>query len=165
MRFRVIAGALCLFLLPLFLCAEPDLVIFVRHAEKEAAPQDNPSLTPAGRERAAALVQVVEVLTAKVPLRAIFTTDFARTRETAAPLAAATHIAPTVTNDDPMARIRAMRGGTVVIVGHSNTLPAFIEALGGPAGIVIGDAEFSHLFVLSAPATRQAKLASLSYGK
>jgi phosphohistidine phosphatase SixA len=159
---RLLAAAL---LLSQALCAAPDLIIFVRHAEKEAAPKDNPPLTPAGRERAAELVKVVEVLTAKIPLRAIFTTDYLRTRETAAPLAAATHIAPTVTNGDPLAGIRAIHGGAVVVVGHSNTLPGFIQALGGPAGIAIADAEFQHLFLLAAPGTPRAKLAALTYGK
>jgi broad specificity phosphatase PhoE len=110
-------------------------------------------------------VKVVEVLTAKLPLRAIFTTDYLRTRETAAPLAAATHITPTTTNDDPLPRIRAIRGGAVVVVGHSNTLPGFIQALGGPSGVVIADEDFQHFFLLAAPATRQAKFASLAYGK
>ncbi len=98
---------------------------------------------------------MVEVLTAKLPVRAIFTTDYLRTRDTAAPLAAAARIAPTVTNDDPVARIRAIQGGTVVIVGHSNTLPAFIEALGGPAGIVIADGEYRHAFCCPHPARRR----------
>ena len=159
---RLLAAAL---LLLQALYAAPDLVIFVRHAEKEAAPKDNPPLSPAGRERAAALVKVVEVLTAKIPLRAIFTTDFLRTRETAAPLSAATHIAPTVTNDDPVTRIKAIQGGAVVVVGHSNTLPGFIQALGGPAGIVIADEEFQHMFLLAAAATPQAKLATVNYGR
>lgn len=159
---RLVAAAL---LLSPGLFAAPDLVIFVRHAEKEASPTDNPPLSPAGRARAAEFVKVVTVLTAKIPLRAIFTTDFLRTRDTAAPLAAATHIAPTVTNDDPVARIRAIRGGAVVVVGHSNTVPGFIQALGGPAGIVIDDAEFGHLFLLATPGTSQAKLAALTYGR
>ena len=162
---RLIATALFLFLVTPTLSAAPHLVIFVRHAEKEEAPKDNPPLTAAGRERAAELVKVVEVLTAKGPLRAIFTTDYLRTRETAAPLAAATHVAPTVTNDNPIARIRAIQGGTVVVVGHSNTLPDFIETLGGAAGIVIADAEFGRLFLLAAPGTTLAKLATLAYGK
>jgi len=159
---RLVAAVL---LLSTALAAAPDLVIFVRHAEKEAAPTDNPPLSPAGRVRAAELAKVVAVLTAKIPLRAIFTTDFQRTRDTAAPLAAATRIAPTVTNDDPVARIRAIRGGAVVVVGHSNTVPGFIQALGGPSGIVIADEEFGHLFLLAAPGTPQAKLAALAYGK
>ena len=164
MVFRLFA-ATSLLLFPVLLPAAPDLVILVRHAEKEAAPKDDPPLTAAGRERAAELARVVAVLTAGAPLRAIFTTDYQRTRETAAPVATAAHVVPITSNDDPVAKVRAIQGGVVVIVGHSNTLPKFIEALGGTAGVVIEDAEFNHLYLLAAPGTPRAKLAAVSYGK
>jgi len=156
---------LTLFLLPVVLAAAPDLVILLRHAEKEAMAADNPHLNTAGRERAAALKNVVEALTTKIPVRAIFTTEFLRTRETAAPLAADLHIVPIATNGDIIDKVLAIHGGTVVIVGHSNTVPGFIAALGGPAGTVIGDAEFDHLYVVAAPGTPQTKFAALTYGE
>lgn len=165
MIFRTLALALAFVVWSPVLSAWPDVVILVRHAEKEAEPKDNPPLTMAGRERAAELAKVVEALTVRTPVRAIFTTDYTRTRETAAPLAAALRVTPTVTNEDPMARVRELQGGTVVMVGHSNTLPGLIQALGGGAGQTIGDAEFDHLYVIAAPGTSQAKLASLRYGK
>lgn len=139
--------------------------MLVRHAEKEAEPAKDPHLTPAGRARAEELARLVDIMMQKFPLRAIFTTGYLRTRETAAPLAAASHIAPIATNDDPVAQVLAIQGGMVVIVGHSNTLPKLIEALGGPAGIVIADAEFNRFFALAAPGTAQAKLADSTYGK
>ena len=163
-RASVVVLAL-LFGVPAALAAPPGLVILVRHAEKAALPADNPPLTPAGRERAAELAKAVEVLSANVPLRAIFSTDYVRTIETAKPLSQASHVPVTVVKGDLAPRVLAIAGGTVVIVGHSNTLPPIIEALGGPSGIVIGDAEFKHLYVLAAPGTTHAKLAALAYGK
>jgi len=145
--------------------AAPGLVILVRHAEKEAAPAEDPGLTAAGQERAAELARVVAVLTANVPLRAIFSTTYQRTRQTAAPLAAASGVPVTASNDDPVPKVLAIRGGAVVIVGHSNTVPALIRALGGPAGVVIADSEYGHLYVLSNPGTPRATLASLGYGR
>jgi phosphohistidine phosphatase SixA len=156
---------LSLFLCPVFLAAAPAIVILVRHAEKEAEPAKDPHLTLAGRARADELAKLVDVMSQKFTLRAIFTTDYLRTRETAAPLAAASHVAPIITNDDPVAQVLAIQGGMVVIVGHSNTLPKLIEALGGPAGIVIADGEFNRFFALAAPGTTQAKLADSTYGK
>jgi phosphohistidine phosphatase SixA len=156
---------LSLFLVPVFVAAAPAIVILVRHAEKEAAPADNPHLTPAGRARAEELSKLVDILMQKFPLRAIFTTDFLRTRQTAAPLSAASHVALTVTNDDPTAQVLAIQGGMVVIVGHGDTVPKLIEALGGPAGIVIADNEFNRFFALAAPGTLRAKLADSTYGK
>jgi broad specificity phosphatase PhoE len=141
------------------------VVVLVRHAEKEAAPADDPPLTRAGRKRAAELAKRVKVLAAKYPLRAIFTTDYVRTRQTAAPLAAATHVAPTVTNDDPVNGVLAIHDGIVVIVGHSNTIPKLIQELGGPAGIVIADGEFNRFFTLAEPGTPRAKLVDATYGK
>jgi broad specificity phosphatase PhoE len=164
MYLRVLfAFVLALLLAPLSLAA-PDLVILVRHAEKAASPADNPSLTPAGRARAAELARVVAVLSAKAPLQAIFSTSFRRTRETAAPLSKATGVAVT-TADDPTAQVLAIQHGTVVIVGHSDTVPALIKAMGGPSGIVIADTQFSNLYVLSGAGSAQAKLAALRYGK
>jgi broad specificity phosphatase PhoE len=160
--FRIIFALLLL--APGELAAAPDLVILVRHAEKEALPADNPHLNAAGRERAAELAKVVAVFAAKIPLRGIFTTEFLRTRETAAPAAAAFHIAPVATNEDIVAKVRAVAGGTVLIVGHSNTVPGLIQALGGPAGVSIGDSEFNHLYVLAAPGTLKVKFAALAYG-
>ena len=101
MRGSFALALLSLFLFPVFLAAAPAIVILVRHAEKEAAPADNPHLNAAGRARADELAKLVEILTQKFPLRAIFITDFLRTRETAAPLSSASHVALTVTNDDP----------------------------------------------------------------
>ncbi|HXA52421.1 MAG TPA: hypothetical protein VNV86_19020, partial [Candidatus Acidoferrum sp.] len=107
---------------------------------------DNPHLSAAGRARAGELAKLMEILTQKFPLRAIFITDFLRTRETAA-------------------QALAIQGGMVVIVGHSNTVPKLIEALGGPAGIVIADNEFNPFFALAAPGTPRAKLSDSTYGK
>ena len=101
MRRSFALALLSLFLFPVFLVAAPAIVILVRHAEKEAAPADNPHLSAAGRARAGELAKLMEILTQKFPLRAIFITDFLRTRETAAPLSSASHVALTVTNDDP----------------------------------------------------------------
>jgi hypothetical protein len=47
-----------------------------------------------------------------------------------------------------------------VVIGHSNTIPALIQALGGLGGVVIADAEFNHLYLLAG-----SSLASLTYGK
>lgn len=41
--------------------------------------------------------------------------------------------------------------GVVLVVGHSNTIPAVIAALGGPRLPDICDATYSDLFVLTPP--------------
>ena len=44
--------------------------------------------------------------------------------------------------------VRAHAGRTVLVVGHSNTIPAIIAALGGPKLPDICDTQYSNLFVL-----------------
>jgi broad specificity phosphatase PhoE len=56
------------------------------------------------------------------------------------------------------------RGETVLVVGHSNTIPAIIGALGGPAMPELCDAEYANLFVLSMPARGRPRLVRASYG-
>ena len=63
---------------------EPDRTIYlVRHAEKLAG--DDPSLTPEGAARAELLAETL----GDAGIVRIYSTDYARTRGTAAPLAAA----------------------------------------------------------------------------
>src|SRR5258705_13492021 len=102
-------------------------VIVVRHAEKAAEPAADPPLTAAGEARAEALVSAVGSL----PVTAIVSTDFARTRSTAAPLAARLGLTPEIVDARAPDHARALaqgvlarhRGETVGVVGHSNTGP------------------------------------------
>jgi phosphohistidine phosphatase SixA len=83
-----------------------------------------------------------------------------RTRETAAPLAAARKIEVQQLADPPadtnayataLAKLIATRyaGKGVVVVGHSNTIPAIVEALSGKAVPAIGDNEYDHLYIVT----------------
>jgi len=46
------------------------------------------------------------------------------------------------------AAVRKHAGGTVLVVGHSNTIPAIIAALGGPKFPDLCDGVYSSLFVM-----------------
>jgi broad specificity phosphatase PhoE len=117
---------------------EPTVVILVRHAEKAAQPANDPPLSPEGEARARALAAEL----ADAHLDAVVTTQFARTRLTAAPLAEALHLTPAIvaTSGTALVHARAVAdtirarytGRTVLVVGHSNTIPKIITALGGP---------------------------------
>ena len=67
---------------------------------------------------------------------AIFVTEYQRTQQTAAPLAARDHLKPVVIPANEtgalIKTIRELKSGVVVVVGHSNTVPAIIAGLGGP---------------------------------
>lgn len=128
--------------------AEASPIVFlVRHAEKAATGGDDPDLSTAGQERAKALARMLK----DAEITAIFTTEFKRTRETAAPTEKATKISPTVVpaNDIPalVEKLRALKGNALM-VGHGNTIPDLVNALGIETAISIPDDDYSELFVI-----------------
>jgi broad specificity phosphatase PhoE len=127
------------------------LFLLVRHAERLPTPSmsDDVGLTDAGKARAERLATML----ARSNVKTIFVTRFRRTQETAKPTADRLGIAPTEESDtdELVAKLRAHTDETVLVVGHSDTVPDVIKAFGGPA-VTIADDEFGTLFVL-APAT------------
>ena len=148
----------------------PRLVILVRHAEKAAEPPQNPPLTPAGEERAQALALALK----DAGVTAIVTSDARRTRATAEPLARDLHLTPAVVAVGGgdladhvaavAAEVRRHAGGIVLVVGHSDTIPSIIAALGGPRLRDIPHTEFGHLFVLTPEPGGGARLVQAAYG-
>src|SRR4051812_14602306 len=65
-------------------------VFLTRHAERAGEMGDDPTLTPAGRDRAELLARML----ADAGVRQIFVTEFKRTQETAAPLARKLQVTP-----------------------------------------------------------------------
>lgn len=137
--------------------ASAQMVIVVRHAERAdaGAPAGNamtaspdPELSAAGKARAQALAAMLK----DAGVTAIYTTEYIRTKDTAAPLAAATNVtAEVVSARDQaalIARLKAHTGGAVLVVGHSNTVPAIVKALGGP-DVTIGESEYDSLFFVA----------------
>jgi len=159
-------GALCA---PAALAAERgQIVVLVRHAEKAAAPEPDVALSEAGRTRAEALAATLAGLRPD----AIVVTQYRRSRETAEPLARALKLTPIVvqTGGDVAAHARraadAVRaaGDVVVVVGHSNTVPAIIAALGGPSLDEICETEYAHLFTVVRLAGEPPRLIQSLYG-
>ena len=141
-------------------------VILVRHAEKQSE-GDDPSLTAAGKERAQALVHVL----GEVEIAAVYSTPYARTRETAQPLAVALGLEVTERparnyGSDMAEWIRANHAGDVVVaVSHSNTVPALIEALGARPVPTIEDHKYDDLYVVTIDAEGNATLLAMRYGR
>lgn len=149
-----------------FVCRGPDTVVMVlRHAEKvdETA---NSGLTDAGTERAETFAHVAR----KAGVQAIFHTQFPRTRLTVGPLANALGITTEEYQKDDVAgvvsRVRSdHRGQTVVVAGHSDTVPALVDGfLGRAANVSIGAGDFDNLFVVVRPRCGRARLVHLQYG-
>jgi broad specificity phosphatase PhoE len=139
----------------------------VRHAEKAAAPADDPPLTEAGQARA----QVLMAIARDAGVTAIVTTQLIRTRETARPAAEALKITPDVVRTggaqhaQEVARtIMGHAGGVVLVVGHGNTVPAIIAALGGPRPPPICESTYDNIYLVTVPASGPARVIHARYG-
>jgi len=129
-------------------------VILVRHAERAdtavgQAPTmaADPELSADGRVRAERLASMLK----GADIRAIFVTQFRRTQQTAAPLAAALGLTPIVLKADDeaalLAQLRAVKGHALV-VGHSNTVPSITASLSGTPPVEIADDDFGNLWIV-----------------
>jgi broad specificity phosphatase PhoE len=126
--------------------AEP-IVIVVRHAEKDTAGGADPALSAAGRARAETLARLV----AQAGIARVFTSEFKRTQQTAAPVVEALHITPkVVAGKDVAALVSQLRNGqgNALVIGHSDTVPALLRALGLDQPVTIADQDYGDIFVV-----------------
>ncbi len=108
--------------------AQDFSVFVVRHAEKTVE-TSNPSLSEKGVIRAKVLAEMLS----KSNLEAVYSTPFKRTEQTVAPLASALNLS--VQNypaggGEALAEQLKQAGQSALVVGHSNTVPAIVRALG-----------------------------------
>lgn len=119
----------------------------VRHLNTPEGQRD-PDLLPEGQRVAALLPNRLEAH----PPRAIFVSDYRRTRQTAAAVAARWGLTPIVYDpaDTPglVARVRATTG-PVLIVGHSNTVPDIVEQLGGTRPAPLSHPDFGDVWIIA----------------
>lgn len=146
-------------------------VFVVRHAEKSAEPGD-PPLDAAGERRAKELVRVL----ADVGVDALIATQFRRTRETLLPLAQERGLevgslpvdaADLTAQSRDVARmiLDRHRGGTVVVAGHSNTVPLLLAALGVDDPPILTETDYDDLFVVTIAPGGDRRLIHLHYGE
>lgn len=126
--------------------AAQSSIFIVRHAEKAASNGNDPDLSEAGRARGEALARMLR----DANITAIYTTEFKRTQQTATPLARAlgieTIIRPAQATDFAI-KLQSTQGNALV-VGHSNTIPDLIKALGITTPIEIADSDYDDLFIV-----------------
>ena len=124
-------------------------VILVRHAELQGAAMADPKnlhLSKDGKERAGRLATMLR----DSGVAAIYVTDFARTRETAVPLSRELTVVPKGDPRELVQRLRANHAGQVVlVVGHTDTLPGLIKALGHPGEIKIAAEDYGTVFIVT----------------
>jgi phosphohistidine phosphatase SixA len=141
-----------------------DLQVFlVRHAEKVDHSRD-PDLSEDGQLRAEDLARTL----ADAKIEYIHSSDFIRTRFTAAPVAALFGLDIELYDQNdlgPLAEHLKEVGGRHLVVGHSNTTPDLVELLGGDPGYPIEEEnEYDRLYVLTI-GKNKVNTVLLRYGK
>lgn len=143
----------------------PLTVFVVRHAEKGPEVPD-PPLTEAGNRRAAELARVL----GDSKVTALFVTEFKRTQETLAPLAAATRVRPTQLlardMDALIEQIRALPPGSrVAVASHSNLVHVIVARLTGVNIPELTDLDYDRLVVATVTGKEKGTAVVLRYGE
>ena len=139
-------------------------IILVHHAERDTTliGPDHP-LRAVGVLRAQALVHTLGAS----GISAIYVTPWLRNRQTALPLATALGESLTVVDEiaETVHRLRTRHfGRTVLVVGHSNTVPEIITALTGRPFPTPGRVAYDGMWVVSLARDGRASLVTLRYG-
>jgi broad specificity phosphatase PhoE len=149
--------------------AAQQAVFVVRHGEKIS--DEDERLTEAGRARGARLADMLK----RSGITAIYSTDTERTLGTARPLADALGVKIGIYETAPAAGGRIDAGpfverlrreaprGIVLVVGHSNTVPAILAALGCEEEVSIAGDEYDNLFVVVPKEGAKPALVRLRY--
>ena len=113
--------------LPADYCVE---VYLIRHAEKDRSDplNKNPHLNEKGIERSLLWNGYFE----NKEVNSIYSTNYNRTIETVLPVSLAKGIKPIIysaSNINYESFLKKEKGNTVIVVGHSNTIPGFVNKL------------------------------------
>lgn len=146
-------------------------VILVRHAEKEVVEGSDPQLSEAGRLRAAELARQLVDADVVAGIDAIYSTPYRRTEETVQPVATALGLAinsydakNTETIVDEI--VKTHKGQIILVVGHSNTVPALIGNMGASKKVPeIDENEYDNIYIVSIPWFGKTKTIRLRYGE
>ena len=145
-------------------------VFVVRHAEKATEASD-PSvpLSAGGKVRAQKLAAMLK----DAGITAIYSTDYVRTRATAEPLANALHepihiysAKDAAGRPSPSSLLETLRKepqAVVLVVGHSDTVPGLLSALGVQEKVEIATQEYDNLFIVVPKGSDQAILVRLRF--
>ena len=144
-----------------------DAAIFiVRHAERLSLEDDASLLSPAGKKRALELKRVLS----DVELRAVYCTEYKRSRQTAEPTAKAHGLeAIQIDSDKTPALVEALvkhpPEEDVLVVGHTDTIGELLAALGVVRKVAIAKTEFDNLFVVTPREGKPPLFNRLRYGR
>ena len=135
-------------------------LIMLRHADVDDVP--DPELNARGQLRAVALAELLAV----AGVTSIFVSPALRTQQTAAPLAAKLNLAAQIvaTSQQTVTKaLSAVAGKVIVVIGHSNTIPEMLHALGGAISATVVLKGHEDLFVATVLAPNSLSVVHLKY--
>jgi len=146
-------------------------IIFVRHAEQFDMPDGDPGLNDAGKRRVAELTRQLVDADVVAGVDAVYSTAYKRSRETVEPIADVLDLpinnydaADTETVLETI--LKNHKGKIVLVVGHSNTVPALIANLGASKNVPdIHHDEFDNIYIVSIPWFGKTKTIRLRFGE
>ncbi len=134
--------------------------ILVRHAEKGSDGTKDPDLKPEGIERAARL----SVMLNNIPVDAIYSTNFKRTKNTVLPFASTKGLSVKMyeafKEEEIDSMLKKHSGGTVLISGHSNNIPWIANLLIGKQEYSDFNDDYGNIFIVSV--VEKGKLAKVT---
>jgi len=148
-QWAILVLSVLLFAVPSALQAQDeDVVVYlVRHAERAEDGTDDPPISQEGWARARMVTRLLQ----DAGITHIHSTDYQRTRQTATPTSGVTGVEIKSYNPrDLPAFATHLREtpGRHLVVGHSNTTPQLVEALGGDTQGPIAEFEYDRLYIL-----------------
>lgn len=137
--------------------------ILVRHAEKDLTQSTNdPDLSAEGKARVTRLIELFK----NAQIDAVYSTEFKRTRQTVEPLAQLRSL--TVMSYQPMVKddfdlmLKKHQGQTILVSGHSNTIPNLVNYLVGEDKYKnFEDTDYGNIIIVSI--TEQGKNAKVTW--
>lgn len=152
MKFRQLLFSIVLFLaigIPSHAQDDSTIILVVRHAEKELTGSD-PALSPIGLDRASKLAAAFPAIKPDH----FYTTPYVRTGQTVSPWAK--QLSMEVKEYDPRQlrefaeMLKAMKGKTIVVAGHSNTNPSLVNLLAGEMKFAaLPDTDYQTVYVVT----------------
>ncbi len=162
---RKILSLLLISFATLALSQEVTTFVLVRHAEKADDGTKDPPLTAEGTERAERISDLLKNQT----VTALYSTPYKRTRETLAFVAKEKSLE--IKEYDPFSKdewleglLQEHTGGTILISGHSNTIPILANALlGKDVFSQFDDTDYSNLIIVTTEEIGKGKLVRLTF--
>jgi broad specificity phosphatase PhoE len=128
-------------------------------------------LSPAGQRRVAELTRQLVDADVVAGVDAVYSTPYRRTEETARPIAEALNL-PINSYDAADTEgimehiVKVHKGKVILVIGHSNTLPALIGNMGASKRVPeIAENEYDNIYIVSIPWFGKTKTIRLRYGE